>query len=257
MDFCNFEFMKINQYLDATYLKTSLQAGISEEENLINVEILLKEAVHFGYKLVMIRPKYVPFAKQFLKNNHYKTLVGTVIGFHEGNDSLATKLEEAKSAIKLGADELDFVINFEEYKKENLNLIKNEVLEGSKLCLENGKVVKWIIEVAALKDDEIAAISKFIKEIIFENFGSEATQKVFVKSSTGLYKTENNLPNGATFETMKLIIENAKPLQIKAAGGIRDYVTAVKMIEIGVDRIGTSSSKEICTNELSSKNSNY
>lgn len=257
LKFRTFDIMKINQYLDATYLKTPLQAGISEEENLINVTILLKEAVQFDYKLVMIRGKYVPFAKQFLKNNLSKTLVGTVIGFHEGTYSLATKLEEAKIAIELGADELDFVINYEAFKNDEINLVKEEVLQGTKLCLENQKVVKWIIEVAALKEDEIVAISKLIKEIVLENFGLEAAQKVFVKSSTGFYKTENNLPNGATFETMKVIIENAKPLQIKAAGGVRDYETAVKMIEIGVDRIGTSSSKEICTNESSSKNSNY
>ncbi len=249
--------MKINQYLDATYLKTAFQAGISEEENVQNVAILLKEAIDFEYKLVMIRAKYIPFAKQFLKNNNGNSLIGTVIGFHEGNYSLESKLAEAKNAIELGADELDFVINFEEFKKGNINLIKNEVFEGTKLCLENSKVVKWIIEVAALTSEEIIEISKLIKEIVLENFGIEAAKKVFVKSSTGFFKTENNLPNGATFETMKLIVENAKPLQIKAAGGVRDYETAVKMIEIGVDRIGTSSSKEICTKAKSSKNSNY
>lgn len=248
--------MKINQFLDATYLKTAVQAGISEEENQQNVSKLLEEAILHEYKLVMIRAKYIPFAKQFLKKNHSKTLVGTVIGFHEGTDSLATKLEEAKKAIELGADELDFVINFEEFKKGNLNLIKNELYEGSKLCLENEKVVKWIIEVAALSSKEIVAFSAFIKEEIIHNFGLEAAKKVFVKSSTGFYKTKNNLPNGATFETMKIIIENAKPLQVKAAGGVRDYNTALKMIEIGVDRIGTSSSKEICT-QTSVQHSNY
>ena len=76
---------------------------------------------------------------------------------------------------------------------------------------------------------------------------------MFVKSSTGFFKTQDNTPNGATFETMKLISENAKPLQIKAAGGVRNYGTALKMISIGVDRIGTSSSKEICTKEKSHK----
>lgn len=249
--------MKINQYLDATYLKTAIQAGISEEENQQNVISLLEEAILYDYKLVMIRAKYIQFAKQFLKEKNSKTLVGTVIGFHEGNYSLETKLQEAKNAIEFGADELDFVINFEEFKKGNLNLIKKEVFEGSKLCIENDKVVKWIIEVAALSSREIAAISAMIKEEILANFGLDAAKKVFVKSSTGFYKTENNLPNGATFETMKLMIENAKPLQIKAAGGVRDYETAVKMIQIGVDRIGTSSSKEICTNATSSKKSSY
>jgi len=249
--------MKINQYLDATYLKTAIQAGISEEENLQNVTKLLEEAILYDYKLVMIRAKYITFAKQFLKEKNGNSLTGTVIGFHEGSYSLETKLEEAKIAIDLGTDELDFVINFDEFKKGNIILIKNEVFEGTKLCLENSKVVKWIIEVAALSSKEIIEISRLIKEVVLENFGMKAAQKVFVKSSTGFYKTENNLPNGATFETMKLIVENAKPLQIKAAGGVRDYETAVKMIEIGVDRIGTSSFKEICSNATSSKNSNY
>lgn len=251
-----FDVMNINQYLDATYLKTPHQAGISEEENLQNVTTLLNEAVQFGYKLVMIRSNYIPFAKDFLKQHHCNSLIGTVIGFHEGNYTLQSKLVEAKNAIKLGADELDFVINYEAFKKVNINLIKEEVLQGTKVCLENQKVVKWIIEVAALTSDEICVISKLIKEIVLENFGLKAAKKVFVKSSTGFFKTENNLPNGATFETMKLMIENAKPLQIKAAGGVRDYETALKMIALGVDRIGTSSSKEICTHTIS-HNSNY
>ena len=55
---------------------------------------------------------------------------------------------------------------------------------------------------------------------------------------------------------MKLIVENSKPLKIKAAGGVRDYETAVKMINLGVDRIGTSSSKEIVSKEKNS-NSGY
>jgi deoxyribose-phosphate aldolase len=249
--------MNINQYLDATYLKTPLQAGISEAENQQNVAVLLQEAVDFDYKLIMIRANYIPFAKQFLNEKNGNSLIGTVIGFHEGTDSLKTKLAAAAKAIDLGADELDFVINYEAFKKGNLNLVKEEVLQGTKICLENQKVAKWIIEVAALTADEICTISKLIKEIVLENFGIESAKKVFVKSSTGFFKTENNLPNGATFETMKLIIENAKPLKIKAAGGVRDYETAIKMIALGVDRIGTSSSKEICSKAISTNNSTY
>lgn len=248
--------MNINQYLDATYLKTANQAGISEEENQQNVANLLQEALLYEYKLVMIRANYITFAKQFLKENNSETLVGTVIGFHEGNYSLQTKLDEAKKAIELGADELDFVINYEEFKKGNINLIIEEVLQGTKICLENNKIVKWIIEVAALTNQEIVEISSLIREEIMNNFGLEAAKKVFVKSSTGFFKTENNLPNGATFETMKLIVKNAKPLQVKAAGGVRDYETALKMITLRVDRIGTSSSKEICTHTIA-QNTNY
>jgi deoxyribose-phosphate aldolase len=248
--------MEINQYLDATYLKTASQANISEEENQQKVIDLIKEAILYDYKLIMIRAKYIPLAKEMLQEAGKSNLIGTVIGFHEGTYTVEEKLEEAQKAINLGADELDFVVNYEAFKRGEIDLVKNEITKGIQLSLANNKVVKWIIEVAALTNKEIIVISQLIKDIVFNVFGEEKSDKVFVKSSTGFFKTENNLPNGATFETMQLIVENAKPLKIKAAGGVRDYETAVKMIELGVDRIGTSSSKEIVNKEKNS-NSGY
>lgn len=241
--------MKINQFLDATYLKTASQANSTEEENQQNVVDLINEAILYNYKLVMIRAKYISLAKEMLSKANADVLVGTVIDFPEGNSSKEIKLEEAKKAIDLEADELDFVVNYMAFKEGKINLIKAEVFAATKLCLENNKVAKWIIEVAALTSEEIIVISQLIKEVVLTNFDESAAEKVFVKSSTGFFKTEDNKPNGATLETMKLISENAKPLQIKAAGGVRDYGTALKMISLGVDRIGTSSAKEICNKE--------
>jgi deoxyribose-phosphate aldolase len=244
--------MKINQFLDATYLKTASQANITEEENQQNVVELINEAILYNYKLVMIRAKYISLAKEMLTKANADVLIGTVIDFPEGNSSKEIKLEEAKKAIALEADELDFVVNYTAFKEGKINLVKAEVFAATKLCLENNKVVKWIIEVAALTSEEIIVISQLIKEIVLTNFDETAAEKVFVKSSTGFFKTEDNKPNGATLETMKLISENAKPLQVKAAGGVRDYGTALKMISLGVDRIGTSSAKEICNKEENS-----
>ncbi|QVY64329.1 deoxyribose-phosphate aldolase [Polaribacter sp. Q13] len=248
--------MKINQYLDATYLKTASQANLTEEENQQKVIDLITEAILYDYKLIMIRAKYIPLAKKMLQEAEKSILIGTVIGFHEGTYTTQEKLEEAQQAINLGADELDFVVNYEAFKKGEIELVTNEITKGIALALENNKVVKWIIEVAALSNKEIIVISRLIKNIVFTVFGEENAENVFVKSSTGFFKTENNLPNGATFETMKLIADNAKPLKIKAAGGVRDYETAVKMVNLGVDRIGTSSSKEIVNKEQNS-NSGY
>jgi len=248
--------MEINEYLDATYLKTASQANLSEKKNQQKVIDLVNEAILYNYKLVMIRSKYIPLAKKMIQKTSNTILIGTVIGFHEGTYSTEEKLQEAQNAINLGADELDFVVNYEAFKRGKLDAVKEEIIKGIKLSLDNNKVVKWIIEVAALTDQEIITISKLIKNIVFTVFGEENADKVFVKSSTGFFKTENNLPNGATFETMKLIAENAKPLKIKAAGGVRDYETAVKMVNLGVDRIGTSSSKEIVNKEKNS-NSGY
>jgi deoxyribose-phosphate aldolase len=248
--------MEINQYLDATYLKTASQAHLLEEENKQKVVDLINEAILYDYKLLMIRANYISLAKEMLKEAGKSNLIGTVIGFHEGTYTVEEKLEEAQKAIDLGADELDFVVNYEAFKRGEIDLVKNEITKGIEICLANNKVAKWIIEVAALTNKEIIAISKLIKDIVFDVFGEDKADKVFVKSSTGFFKTENNLPNGATFETMKLIADNAKPLKIKAAGGVRDYETAVKMVELGVDRIGASSSKEIVT-KVNGTNSGY
>ena len=134
--------------------------------------------------------------------------------------------------------------------------IDEEIIQCTKLSLGNMKVAKWIIETAALTNEEIVVISRRIKELVLTHFKDTATQRVFVKTSTGFYLTENNVPNGATLENIQLIVANAKPLQVKAAGGVRDYQMAKKMIALGVDRIGTSSSKEICRQEITTKKNN-
>ena len=87
------------------------------------------------------------------------------------------------------------------------------------------------------------------------NFTEKEYDKVFVKSSTGFYKTPEGVPNGATVATIKLMLENSFPLLVKAAGGVRTYEEAVEMVQLGVKRIGTSAAKAIATGEIS--NSDY
>lgn len=234
---------RIEEYLDSTYLKTPAQAHLSEEQNLELVKNCIQEAIESNFKLVMIRPEFVALAKQMIIEQKSSLLVGTVIGFHEGVASLNVKLEEAKKAINDQADELDFVINFKEFKNGNIDLVKQEVLECSKLVLENNKIIKWIIETAALTFEEIIQISSLIRQIILENFESKYFDKVFVKSSTGFFVTSDGSPNGATFEAIRLMLEYSDPLPVKASGGVKSYNEALKMIQLGVKRIGTSSAK--------------
>lgn len=237
--------MKVNQYLDSTYLKTAIQASISEEATAENVRALINEAIENGYKLAMIRPKFVAMGREMVKAANSETLIGTVIGFHEGTYETSEKLIEAQQAIENDVDELDYVVNYQAFKEGKINLVKAEVFKGTKLALDNNKVAKWIIEIAALTNDEIVGLTQLIRDVVLENFEEENAEKVFVKSSTGFFKTEGGKPNGATFEAMELIVENAKPLPAKAAGGVRNYDDAVKMVELGVTRIGTSSAKVI------------
>ena len=88
-------------------------------------------------------------------------------------------------------------------------------------------------------------MSALIKNVVISNFKEECYNSVFVKSSTGFYGTKNNLPNGATIPTIIMMLENASPLPVKAAGGIKTYEEAIQMIQLGVKRIGTSAAKSI------------
>lgn len=237
--------MNINQYLDSTYLKKAEQANISEEQTKQQVVDLVNECIENNFKLAMIRPKFVAMAHEMVKSANSETVIGTVIGFHEGTYSTDQKLVEAQQAIDDDVDELDYVVNYEAFKEGKINLVKAEVFKGTKLALDNNKIAKWIIEIAALTNEEIIVITQLIRDVVLENFSEENAANVFVKSSTGFYKTEGGKPNGATFEAMELIVENAKPLPAKAAGGVRNFEDAVKMVNLGVTRIGTSSAKGI------------
>ncbi|MFT5252144.1 MAG: deoxyribose-phosphate aldolase [Flavobacteriales bacterium] len=241
--------MHIRQYLDSTYLKTAVQAGLSEVDNTIVVKQCIQEAIDENFKLIMIRPDHVALAKQMIVKSDSVLQIGTVIDFPEGKSSIQDKLSEATLAINKGADELDFVCNYEAFKSGDIEVVKEEIVEGTKLGFEHGKIVKWIIEVAALNDKQIIQLSALIKNCIMTNFEESEYCSVFVKSSTGFYKTENGLPNGATVPTIIMILENAAPLPVKAAGGVRTYAEAKEMIRLGVKRIGTSGAKAIANGE--------
>lgn len=243
--------MNIKQYLDATYLKTAQQAGITIKENEAIVIKHIQEAIDYGFRLVMIRPEFVSLAKKMIVSAQSKVTVGTVIDFPKGNKSLEFKISEAQKAIKDGADDLDFVVDYEAFINGNVTLVKEQVIACTTLGLENNKTVKWIIEVAALNDHQIVQLSALIKNCVMANFKESQYENVFVKSSTGFYKTVDGSPNGATVKAIKLMLENAFPLPIKAAGGVRNYQEAMEMIQLGVKRIGTSAAKEIVMNQES------
>lgn len=243
--------MNIKQYLDSTYLKTAAQANISEQENTEIVKNCIQEAIDNNFKLIMIRPDKVTLAKKMIDEAHSKVTIGTVIDFPLGNGTLEKKLAEAKEAIENGVDDLDFVVDYEAFKRGEVEAIKEQVLEGTKLGLSHHKIVKWIIEVAALDNHQIVQLSALIKNVVIANFDENDYEKVFVKSSTGFYKTPEGVPNGATVSTIKLMLENSCPLPVKAAGGVRTYEEAVEMIQLGVKRIGTSAAKAIANGEIS------
>jgi deoxyribose-phosphate aldolase len=243
--------MDIRHYLDATYLKTAAQANLSEEENNEVVREAIQEAIDHQFKLIMIRPEQVVLAKEMIQQATSKVSIGTVIDFPAGEGILAKKLEEAQKAIANGVDDLDFVVNYKAFTQGAVEEVKQQVIACTKLGLDHHKIVKWIIEVAALDPRQIMQLTVLIKNTIIAHFSEKDFEKVFIKSSTGFYKTPEGVPNGATPETIKLMLENSFPLPVKAAGGVRTYDEAIAMIQLGVKRIGTSVAKAIVTGQIS------
>lgn len=235
----------VRQYLDSTYLKTAAQAGLTDAENREVVRHAVTEAIDEGFKLIMIRPDMVSMACTMVHDAGSAVDVGTVIDFPEGRGGLEFKLAEATKAINDGADDLDFVVDYTAYKAGKLKKVEEEVSQCTRLGLQRGRVVKWIIEVAALTPEEIKGLCGLVRGAVTANADVTDYGSVFIKSSTGFYVTEDGRPNGATPETIKMMLECAAPLPVKAAGGVRSYEEAVAMINLGVKRIGTSSAKAI------------
>lgn len=218
--------MELNKYIEHTLLK--------QDATREDLEKLLKEACEYSFLGVCVNPCNVKLAKQFLKETGYNEVkVVTVVGFPLGQTTTENKVLETVDAIKNGADEIDMVINSGKLKDGEYDYIVDEISKIKTAC--QGRNLKVILETDLLTKDEI----KKACELCIQG-GAD-----FVKTSTGFVK--NGV--GAKEEDVKLMYETVKDagLKVKASGGIRDKEAAIKMIEAGALRLGTSSGAKICS----------
>lgn len=216
--------MNLNKYIEHTLLK--------QDATKSEVTKLLEEACKYDFLGVCVNPCNVSFAKQFLKDNGKSDIkVVTVIGFPLGQTTTESKILETVDAVKNGADEIDMVINGGRLKDGEYDYITDEISKIKAACQSHN--LKVILETDLLSKEEI----KTACELCIKG-GAD-----FVKTSTGFVK--NGV--GAKVEDVKLMYETVKDagLQVKASGGIRDKETAVRMIEAGASRLGTSSGVKI------------
>lgn len=211
---------------------TILKANATQND----IEKLCEEAKKYNFASVCVNPYWVPLTSALLKNSTVK--VCTVIGFPLGATSSESKAYETEIAILQGADEVDMVINVGAMKNNQTDIVENDILAVVNSARKTGKsqnkniIVKVILETCYLTKDEIKKVC-----ICAKNAGAD-----FVKTSTGFGT------GGATVEDVALMKKTVgETMQVKASGGIRDYETAIKMIEAGASRIGTSSGIAICT----------
>ena len=208
--------MDIPKYVDHTFLKP---AGEKDA-----VRTLCREAKAAKFASVCVNPCEVALCARLLKGSDVK--VCTVIGFPLGANTTEVKLFEALEALRAGATELDFVINQRLLKYEPKACEKElRVLADACKSDRKGVVLKLILECCNLTKAEIVRGCKLAKKAGFD----------FVKTSTGFSS------GGATVEDVKLMRKTVgTKMGVKAAGGIRDRETALKMIAAGATRLGTS-----------------
>ena len=205
--------MDISNYIDYTLLKPS-----TTEREIID---LCNDAIENSFYSVCISSCYVSVAKQLLEDSDVKVV--TIVGFPLGSMSTPSKVFEAENGIKDGADEIDMVINLGYLKSRNYVSVLKDI---SDVKFAIGKTpLKVIIEISELNKNEIIKAPEICLD----------AKADFIKTSTGFSKS------GATLAAVKIIKKTIRDkARIKVSGGIVDFDTALKYIDAGADRIGTS-----------------
>ena len=210
--------MKLSKYIDHTLLKA--------DASIEALKKLCQEAIEYDFKSVCVNPCNITLCKELLAGSD--VLVCTVIGFPLGQMSTEAKVFEAKDAIEKGAQEVDMVLNIGRLKDGKLDFVTDEIAQIKKAC--GSITLKVIIETCLLTDEEKINACQCIM-----NAGAD-----FVKTSTGFSTA------GATFDDVALFKKIVgDKCYIKAAGGVRSHEDMLKMIELGANRIGTSSGTKL------------
>ena len=204
----------INRLIDHTILKP--------EASIDDIRKLCIEAKEYNFYSVCVNSAYVNVAYNFLLHSDVK--VCSVVGFPLGAMIKEAKAYEAKFAVDSGAEEIDMVINIGLLKSGKIDLFERDIKKVREAC--KASVLKVIIETCLLDDKEKILACKIAKE-----YGAD-----FVKTSTG-FST-----GGATEHDIELMRKTVgDKIGVKASGGIKTYEDAVKMINAGANRLGTSS----------------
>ena len=185
---------------------------------------LCDEAARYGFKSVAINTYPVKMCREMLRGT--EVLTGAAVGFPLGQMTIESKVAEAQNAVNDGCQEFDYVLNVGKVKEHDYAYIEDEMTRMVAVARAAGICAKVIFETCYLTEEEIIEVAKIASRV----------KPDFVKTSTGFGTA------GAKPVHVRLMKEYAGPdIQVKAAGGIRNWEAAKAMIEAGATRLGTSS----------------
>ena len=194
-----------------------------------SIRRLCDEAAENHTASICSNPGWVRQAVQYLDG---RVPVCTVIGFPLGATSTQAKLAEIRQALEDGCEEFDMVINIGRLKSGDVEYVREEIRALKQAVGDH--VLKVIIETCLLTQQEKETMCDVVCEA-----GAD-----YIKTSTGFSTA------GATFEDIELFARCCRGrCRIKAAGGIRSVADMERFLELGADRLGTSSAIRIFANE--------
>jgi deoxyribose-phosphate aldolase len=201
---------------------------LKPEASRDDIRKLCQEAVRFGFASVCINPWNVSLAAELVHGTKVK--VCTVIGFPLGATLSQVKIREAEEAIKLGAQEVDMVINIGALKSGQDEVVESDIRGVVEVAHRGGAICKVIFETSLLT----------VEEKVRAALASKRAGADFVKTSTG-FST-----GGATAEDVALMrAVVGTDIGVKASGGVRTFDDLKKMVCAGATRIGASASVKI------------
>ena len=212
--------MNLSLYIDHTALKP----GTSRSD----ISRLCKEAIAHNLHAVCVPPIHVSYAAKCLEGS--EVTVCTVAGFPIGYDHAAAKESSIRTSVRAGATEVDIVINMAAVKSQRWGYVADEMRRLANVTRLLNVTHKFIFETGLLDTEEIERLCTIANDVGVD----------FVKTSTGMFGS------GATVEVIQQLRRLLnREIRIKASGGIASYVSAVNLIKVGADRIGTSKGVDI------------
>lgn len=196
-------------------------------------------AKQYDVASVCIKPYAVKQAVEWLEGSD--VMVGTVVGFPQGNSTTEIKVAETQRACQDGAVEIDMVVNIGRVLGEDWEYVKDEIGAVQSVCLEHNAALKVIFENDFLTEDEHKIeLCKICSELKVD-FVKTSTGYGMVKGTDGSYGYK-----GATEPDLKLMRENCpSEVQVKAAGGVRTLDDLLRVRELGVTRVGATATATI------------
>lgn len=215
--------MKINRYLD--------HAILNPEMTTEEVKASIEEAIRYETKTVCVRGCDIKMAVEMCRGTN--TEVCCVLDFPHGHGGKEAKAALADIYTKQGAVEVDMVMNYGFARSGEWDRVEEEIEAVTKAAHQNGAIVKVILETSQLNQDQIAKATEC----------SIRAHADFVKTSTGFHG------EGATAEAVQTMLDTSRGrIKVKPSGGIRNLETALRFVEMGVDRLGVgcNSTRVIC-----------